>query len=159
MSESENQVSDTQESAPLTEGGMKALQAERDARKQAEKALAELKNEYAQLEAANVEKLQQQEAQMAETAGKLKEAAEHKMAAARFQAALNTGLKPDLVDYLKGETYEEFVESAQVLQSHTGSTAQGIPVPKVDPSQGAGTPPALNSDTLTDALAAAVGAT
>lgn len=129
------------DSSGLGDAGKKALQAERARADQAEKDAREAK---AALQAATVDHekkitdlttahetavqaLQQQVAEATETANRAGVDRD------RVQAAYEAGLPADLVEFLRGESLEEFQKSAETLKTHTKAGAGLVP----DPSQGA----------------------
>lgn len=139
--------------APLGEGGKKALQAERDRAKDLEKQLNAAAAKLTELERANETEAQrlQREAQEA------REALPAGITAAFRDAAVTFGgIAPEDADlFLTGSDVETLKKQASRLVERTP-----IPTsPKPDLTQATrGEPLALNSDALTDALKAAVGA-
>lgn len=107
----------------LGEGGKKALQAEREARKQADKRVAELEAQLAQTGTANEDALKEaqtlaQQAQEQLTQAQT-EAARYKVAA-RFGVSTEPGEEDapsDAEMFLTGSTEEELISQAQRLQA------------------------------------------
>jgi hypothetical protein len=133
---------------PLGEGGKKALQNERDARKAAETKAAEFKAELDKIRAANMSDLEraQMEAQNAQEA-----AAKAVAEALRFRVAAQHGISAEDADlFLTGTDAETLQRQATRLKDRTPTT------PKPDPTQGQQQAVALNSDELTNALERAV---
>jgi hypothetical protein len=127
--EAEEQTQGDPADAPLGEGGKKALEAERTARKAAEKAAADLKAELDKINQANesaVEKAQRE-------AKEAQEAATRATAdALRFRVAAKHGLTDEDADlFLTGTDAETLERQAAALVARTPAG------PKPDPSQGA----------------------
>jgi hypothetical protein len=130
----------------LGEGGVKALQAEREARKAAEKATAELAAKLKQFEDANLSELERANKAAAEAAAEL---AQLRTENARKQVALDRGLPVDMIEFLTGDTEEEMAAKADKLLARLSTPG----IPKPDPSQGATSQAnALNGDPLLDTL-------
>ena len=129
----------------LGEGGKKALQAEREARKQAAKRVAELEAQLAQTGTANQEALQEAQT-LAQQAQEDLEAA--RAEATRYKIAGRYGIStepgeedsPSDADlFLTGSTEEELLAQAQRLSSlRKASLEDGL----VDPTQGGSGKPA-----------------
>lgn len=145
----EDESQDTQEGATpndvaetLGEGGKKALNAERDARKAAEKSAAELKARLDEIEQANLSDLEK-----AQNAAKAAEErlAEIEATALRQKVAIAKGVPEKWVDRLRGATEEELAADADLILS---DFQQSSTTPKPDLSQGSqGTPqPATAAD-------------
>jgi uncharacterized membrane protein YqiK len=113
----------------LGEGGKRALEAERNARKAAEKSAADFKKRLDEIEAANLsdlEKAQRQAQEAQETATKAT------ADAARFRIAAKHGLTDEDADlFLTGTDAETLERQASALVARTPTG------PKSDPSQGA----------------------
>lgn len=144
----------------LNEGGVKALRAERDARKAADARVKDLEAQVAALSvsldetktAGNVA-AEQAAAQVAELQAKLARA-----------EVIHTMHVPDaLADFLQGSTAEELTASAEKLLAAIPSPAPAsdtAPAPlamRPDPSQGGTPEPATTTDALTAMLVEAVG--
>src|SRR5690625_2221263 len=125
----------------LGEGGKKALQAERDARKQADKRVAELETQLAQAGSANETALQEalQAAKQAQD-----DLAASQLAASRYKVAGRFGISTEVVEgeeksqaeiLLTGATEDEMVSQAKIIESFR-QTAQSDAL--VDPTQGGG---------------------
>ena len=140
--------------AELGEGGQKALKAERDARKAAERAAADLQSQLEQIQQAQMSDLEKAQAQ----ARSYEEAATKAQAEAlRWRIAAKHGISDeDAETFLTGADEASLTRQAERLAS-LATTAPTTPKP--DRTQGgSGEPPALNSDALEDALRNAVGA-
>jgi hypothetical protein len=113
----------------LGEGGKKALDAERNARKVAEKAAADFKKRLDEIEAANLSDLEKAQRQAKEA----QEAAARATAdAARFRVAAKYGLNDEDADlFLTGADAETLERQAAALVARTPAG------PKPDRSQGA----------------------
>lgn len=164
-SEAQATNTETQSTAPaaeetLNEGGVKALRAERDARKAVAARVKDLEAQVAALSVSLDE---------AKTAGSV--AAEQAAATvAELQAKLaraeviHTMHVPDaLADFLQGTTAEELTASAEKLLAAIPAPApasDAAPAPlamRPDPSQGGAPEPATTKDALTAMLIEAVG--
>ena len=125
------------EGGQLGESGIKALQAESDARKAAEKALTEASAKWEVEKAA----LAQQAQQATETATKAQ------AEAARIAVFRQKSIPPELEKYVSGSTSEELAASADEVLSAFRPTATPTPEPtplggmRPDMTQGAATPP------------------
>lgn len=138
----------------LGEGGQKALKAERDARKAAERAAADLQSQLEQIQQAQMSDLERAQAH----ARSYEEAATKAQAEAlRWRIAAKHGISDeDAETFLTGADEASLTRQAERLAS-LATTAPTTPKP--DRTQGgSGEPPALNSDALEDALRNAVGA-
>lgn len=153
---SENATTEQQQAqgdpAELGEGGKKALDAERAARKTAEKAAADLQAKLDEIGRANESALEkaQREAQ---------EAREAAQAAAtdaiRFRIAAEKGITDNVDLILTAGDEETMRRQADLWASRTPDTTAG---PRPDLTQGgSGQPLALNSDGLEDALRSKLG--
>ena len=138
--------------APLGEGGEKALRAEREARKAAERERDEFRRKVEEAERANetvIEKAQREAKEAQEAAAKAPVLA-FREAAVKFGGIS----REDAELFLTGTDADTLTRQASRLKERT-PTAPTTPRP--DLSQGAQQAPALNSDELTNALARAVG--
>jgi multidrug efflux pump subunit AcrA (membrane-fusion protein) len=125
----------------LGEGGKKALQAEREARKQAEKRVAELEAQLAQVGSANEAALK--EAQ--EVAKKAQEdLAQATLNASRYKVAGRFGISTEVAEgeeksqaemLLTGATEEEMISQAKIIAALRQSAQDDA---LVDPTQGGG---------------------
>lgn len=160
-----DQTPDTNAPAPaaeetLNEGGVKALRAERDARKAADARVKDLEAQVAALsvslaeaKAAGSAAADQAAAQVAELQAKLARA-----------NVIHTMHVPDaLADFLQGSTAEELTASAEKLLAAIPAPApasDAAPAPlamRPDPSQGGAPEPATTVDALTAMLVEAIG--
>lgn len=144
----------------LNEGGVKALRAERDARKAADARVKDLEAQVAALsvsldetKAAGTASAEQAAAQITELQAKLARA-----------NVIHTMHVPDaLADFLQGETAAELTASAEKLLAAIPAPApasDAAPAPlamRPDPSQGGAPEPATTTDALTAMLVEAVG--
>lgn len=121
---------DTTETQELGDGGKKALQAEREARKSAEKANAELSARLKEFEDSKLSDLERAQAQAAEAAAELDRLRSENI---RANVALAKGVPADLIEFLTGSTEEEVAAKADLLMTRLGASG----TPKPDPSQGA----------------------
>lgn len=158
-----DQTPDTNEAAAeetLNEGGVKALRAERDARKAADARVKDLEAQIAALSVsldeakANATTAEEQAtATVADLQAKLARA-----------EVIHTMHVPDaLADFLQGSTAEELTASAEKLLAAIPApapSADAQPAPlamRPDPSQGGTPEPATTTDALTAMLVEAVG--
>ena len=127
--EAEEQTQGEPAEEPLGEGGKKALDAERNARKAAEKAAADFKKRLDEIEAANLSDLEKAQRQAQEA----QEAATKATAdAARFRVAAKYGLSDEDADlFLTGSDPDVLERQAAALVARTPAG------PKPDRSQGA----------------------
>lgn len=142
----------------LNEGGVKALRAERDARKAADARVKDLEAQVAALsvsldetKTAGSVAAEQAAAQVAELQAKLARA-----------EVIHTMHVPDaLADFLQGNTAEELTASAEkLLAAIPAPASDAAPAPlamRPDPSQGGAPEPATTTDALTAMLIEAVG--
>ena len=145
----ENEAQDTQEGATpndvaegLGEGGKKALSAEREARKAAEKTAAELKAKLDEIEQANLSDLEKAQQAAKAATDRL---AEMEATSLRQKVAIEKGVPAKWVDRLRGDTEEELAADADQILA---DIQQSPTTPKPDLSQGSqGTPqPATAAD-------------
>ena len=145
----ENEAQDTQEGATpndvaegLGEGGKKALSAEREARKAAEKTAAELKAKLDEIEQANLSDLEKAQQAAKAATDRL---AEIEATSRRQKVAIEKGVPAKWVDRLRGDTEEELAADADQILA---DIQQSPTTPKPDLSQGSqGTPqPATTAD-------------
>lgn len=144
----------------LNEGGVKALRAERDARKAADARVKDLEAQIAALtvsldetKTAGTAAAEQAAAQVAELQAKLARA-----------EVIHTMHVPDaLADFLQGSNTEELTASAEKLLAAIPAptpASDASPAPlamRPDPSQGGTPEPATTTDALTALLIGAVG--
>ncbi|MFI2563016.1 DUF4355 domain-containing protein [Paenarthrobacter sp. NPDC018779] len=129
----------------LGDGGIKALQAERDARKAAEKANADLAAKLKAFEDAKLSDLEKAQNAANESAAELAKLRSENI---RNTVALSKGVPADLVEFLTGDTEEAVAAKADLLLARLNAPTS----PRPDPSQGPKGDPALGSDPLLDAL-------
>ncbi|MEV7606112.1 DUF4355 domain-containing protein [Paenarthrobacter sp. NPDC089322] len=142
----------TTEPQELGDGGLKALQAERDARKAAEKTAAEYAAKLKGFEDEKLSELEKAQNAANEAAAEL---AKLRTENTRSKVALAKGLPADLVEFLTGDTEEEVAAKADLLISRLGTPG----TPKPDPSQGSkgSQAHALNGDPLLADLKSKLG--
>ena len=134
------------ESQELGDGGKKAIQAEREARKAAEKANAELAARLKEFEDSKLSELERAKKEAAENAAEL---ARLRTENVRSKVAIDKGVPADLVEFLTGDTEGDIAAKADLLLARLNTPG----TPKPDPSQGAkGGATALNGDPLLDTL-------
>lgn len=123
--ESAQQVSPGSSDEALGEAGLKALQAEREARKQADKEKADLQ---AQLDAINAEKLSDLEkAQHAQQQAE-KDAAEARREALRYRLAAKHGIsETDAALFLTADSDESMEAQAKALAERTSGPKTPLP--------------------------------
>lgn len=160
-----DQTPDTNANAPADEetlnaGGVKALRAERDARKAADARVKDLEAQLAALsvsldeaKTAGTVAAEQAAAQVAELQAKL----------ARAEVIHSMNVPDALADFLQGSTAEELTASAEKLLAAIPAPApasDAAPAPlamRPDPSQGGTPESATATDVLTSMLIEAVG--
>lgn len=144
MSDIESTVAESQDAAEqaenqstehapedLGEGGKKAIAAERDARKQAEKLNATLTARLKEIEDANLselEKAQREATEARETLAKIQRESD------RNKVALEKGVPSDLIEFITGDTAEDMAAKADLLVSRLNASPS---TPKPDRTQGA----------------------
>lgn len=145
----------------LGDAGKKALQAEREARKQADKRVAELENQLAQAGSANETALQEalDAAKQAQD-----DLAASQLAASRYKVAGRFGISTEVAEgedksqaemLLTGATEEEMISQAEIIQSFRQAAQDDA---LVDPTQGGGSGggrPAVEHDPGAPRMAAA----
>lgn len=135
----------------LGEGGVKALTAEREARKTAEKAVADLAAKLKAIEDANLSELDKAKREAEESRTALANVTRENL---RNSVALTKGLPADLAQFLTGDTADALTAQADTLLARLNTPT----TPKPDLSQGArGNALALNSDGLEEALKSKLG--
>ena len=158
-----DQTPDTNEAAAeetLTEGGVKALRAERDARKAADARVKDLEAQVAAL-TVNLDEAKANAATASEQAAT--QVADLQTQLARLQVIHEKAVPDALADFLQGTTAEELTESAEKLLAALPAPApasDAAPAPlamRPDPSQGGAPEPATTTDALTAMLVEAVG--
>lgn len=124
----------------LGDAGKKALTAERDARKQAERERADLASRLKEIEDANLSELEKAQREAAEARDALTTIQRESN---RNRIALEKGVPSDLTEFITGETAEEMAAKADLLLARLGSTPS---TPKPDATQGAsGKAPAITN--------------
>lgn len=144
----------------LNEGGVKALRAERDARKAADARVKDLEAQVAALtvsldetKTAGTAAAEQAAAQVAELQAKL----------ARANVIHSMKVPDALADFLQGTTQEELTASAEKLLAAIPAPAPAFDAQlaplamRPDPTQGGTPEPATTTDALTAMLVEAVG--
>jgi hypothetical protein len=135
-------VVEAPETQELGDGGKKALQAERDARKAAEKANAELNARLKEFEDSKLSDLERAQKEAADNAAELSRLRSENV---RNKVAIDKGVPADLVEFLTGDTEGDIAAKADLLLARLNTPG----TPKPDPSQGAkGDATALNGDPL-----------
>nr|DAP25567.1 MAG TPA: hypothetical protein [Caudoviricetes sp.] len=146
----------------LNEGGVKALRAERDARKAADARVKDLEAQVAALSVA-LDETKTAGSVAAEQAAATVAELQAKLARAEVIHAMHV---PDaLAEFLQGNTAEELTASAEKLLAAIPAPApapasDASPAPlamRPDPSQGGAPEPATTTDALTAMLVEAVG--
>lgn len=139
---------------PLGEGGVKALQAEREAHKEAKKQLTALQAQIAEIEKSKLSDLERAQAEAAE----FKAAAESaRVESLRFRIAAEKGIT-DNVDLILTASDEETMRRQADLWSARPAKSDAAAGPRPDLTQGgAGEPLALNSNGLEEALKSKLG--
>ena len=134
------------ETQELGDAGKKAIQAEREARKAAEKANAELAAKLKEFEDSKLSELERAQKEAAENAAEL---ARLRTENVRSKVAIDKGVPADLIEFLTGDTEGDIAAKADLLMARLNTPG----TPKPDPSQGAkGGATALNGDPLLDTL-------
>lgn len=119
-----------QEQQELGDGGKKALQAEREARKLAEKRAAEAEAKIKAAEVAQLSDIERAQREASEAAAELAAIRAENL---RNRVALSKGVPADLVEFLTGDTEEDIAAKADTLLARLNAPTS----PKPDPSQGA----------------------
>ena len=135
----------------LGDGGKKAIKAERDARKEAEKRATELQKQLDEIEAAKLSDLERAQRELEDTRSALEQASRE---ALRFRIAAKYNIGDEDAElFLTGSDEETLEKQAKRLSD---SSKPVTPLP--DGSQGGGaTPVALNSRELEGALKQKLG--
>lgn len=123
----------TPEQAPeeLGDAGKKALTAERDARKQAERKNAEYEARLKEIEDANLSELEKAQREASEARDSL---ATIQRESDRNRVALEKGVPSDLIEFITGDTAEDMAAKADLLISRLNASPS---TPKPDRTQGA----------------------
>ena len=146
----ETPVEEQQAEETLGDPGKKALAAERDARKAAERRFAEAEARLKEIEDANLSELQKAQRDAEEYRSKL---ASLQVENARSRIALEKGVPSDLIEFIVGEDEEQMAAKADLLMSRLNSTPS---TPKPDFTQGASGAPAPATRPGVDTFAAGV---
>lgn len=158
-----DQTPDTNEAAAeetLNEGGVKALRAERDARKAADARVKDLEAQVAAL-TVNLDEAKANATSAAEQAAT--QVADLQTQLARLQVIHEKAVPDALAEFVQGTTAEELAASAEKLLAAIPAPApasDAAPAPlamRPDPSQGGAPEPATTTDALTAMLIEAVG--
>lgn len=144
----------------LTEGGVKALRAERDARKAADARVKDLEAQVAAL-TVNLDEAKATATTAAEEAAT--QVADLQTQLARLQVIHEKAVPDALAEFVQGTTAEELAASADKLLAAIPTPAPAsdtAPAPlamRPDPSQGGTPEPTTTTDALTAMLIGAVG--
>lgn len=144
----------------LNEGGVKALRAERDARKAADSRVKDLEAQVAAL-TVNLDEAKANATSAAEEAAT--QVADLQTQLARLQVIHEKAVPDALAEFVQGTTAEELTASAEKLLAAIPAPApasDAAPAPlamRPDPSQGGTPEPATTTDALTAMLIGAVG--
>lgn len=158
-----DQTPDTNEAAAeetLNEGGVKALRAERDARKAADARVKDLEAQVAAL-TVNLDEAKATATTAAEEAAT--QVADLQTQLARLQVIHEKAVPDALAEFVQGTTAEELAASADKLLAAIPAPApasDAAPAPlamRPDPSQGGTPEPTTTTDALTAMLIGAVG--
>lgn len=135
------------EPAELGDAGKKALAAEREARKAAEKSAAELQARLDEIEAAKLSELERAQKAAQEAQAQLEALSRQNT---RNAVALAKGVPADLVEFLTGDNEEELSAKADVLLSRLNAPT----TPRPDPTQGSkgDPPPRSNADKFAEVV-------
>ena len=142
---------------PLGEGGLKALQAERDARAAAEKQAAALQAQIDEIEAAKLSDLEKAQKLAADAEARadalMAEVVARDRQILRQSIGAEAGLPAELIDRMQGDDEAALREDAKKLAALVPDNSPS-PFPKADPSQGVqGTP---SGGTTADRFASAL---
>lgn len=146
---------------PLGDGGKKALEAERAARREIEAQFAQMRDGLAQVFGIKSDSKAGPDAVLSDLTGQVSEL---RRDAAVYRLASEHGItEKDDIDLLRSAKDEEAMTRLAARLAVKAEAAASTPgTPKPDLTQGGtsggGTPPALNSDALTESLKKAVGA-
>lgn len=133
----------------LGDSGKKALDAERTARKAAEKSAAALKARLDEIEQANLTELEKAQKAAAEAQAALADVTRQNLV---NRVALAKGVPADLAEFLTGDTEDEVAAKADLLLSRLNAPT----TPRPDPSQASAALP-LNGDGIEQSLKSALG--
>lgn len=128
-----------QEAPELGEAGQKAIKAEREARRAAEKSAAELSARLKEIEDAQLTDLERAKQEAEQNAAELAKLREDNI---RQKVALAKGVPTDLIEFLGSGSEEQIVARADLLVARLNAPTS----PKPDLSQGAtGSTPKLST--------------
>ena len=128
-----------QEGPELGEAGQKAIKAEREARRAAEKSAAELSARLKEIEDAQLTDLERAKQEAEQNAAELAKLREDNI---RQKVALEKGVPTDLIEFLGSGSEEQIVARADLLVARLNAPTS----PKPDLSQGAtGSTPKLST--------------
>lgn len=143
----ESQATEAQATAPATEqeapelgeAGQKAIKAEREARRTAEKSAAELAARLKEIEDAQLSDLERAKQEAETNAAELAKLREDNI---RQRVALDKGVPTDLIEFLGSGSEEQILARAELLVARLNTPTS----PKPDLSQGAtGSTPKLST--------------
>lgn len=118
----------------LGDAGKRALTAERDARKAAERELSEARARLKEIEDANLSEIQKAQRDAEEARSQL---AILQLESTRSRVALEKGVPSDLIEFITGDTAEEMAAKADVLVARLSPAST---TPKPDRTQGTSSP-------------------
>lgn len=161
MSENTEQPTSEQEQVSATDteqlgdGGKKALEAERAARKEAEKQIRELSEKVSQFEDAGKSEAEKQEQRMEQLAAELaaataaKSELEHRLLIS--EVVSEVGLPAELAERLRGDDRDALLEDAKQLKEllAPGGPRKPAPVPEAGAARGGSR---SNADVFSDVL-------
>lgn len=114
----------------LGDAGKRALTAERDARKAAERELADARARLKEIEDANLSEIEKAKRDAEEARSEL---ASLQLESTRSRIALEKGVPSDLIEFITGDTAEEMAAKADVLVARLAPASTS---PKPDRTQG-----------------------
>lgn len=114
---------------PLGENGEKALRAEREARKAAEKAASDYKAKLDEIEQANLSDLERAQQEAKDATSRLAELERQSLIQ---RVAIEKGVPANLVDRLRGDTEDDITADADALMALVNAPKS----PRPDPTQG-----------------------
>ena len=151
-------ATDHEETAPrdaednLGDAGKRALAAERDARRSAERELSAIQARLKEIEDANLSELQKAQRDADEYRAQLDNL---RRESDRNRVALEKGVPSDLIEFITGDTAEEMAAKADVLVARLSPAST---TPKPDRTQGTSSPAqkATTADQFADFLSARI---
>lgn len=114
---------------PLGENGEKALRAEREARKAAEKAASDYKAKLDEIEQASLSDLERAQQEAKDATSRLAELERQSLIQ---RVAIEKGVPANLVDRLRGDTEDDITADADALMALVNAPKS----PRPDPTQG-----------------------